>query len=156
MMKKLLPLSAVVVGAMVTGQAHATATVLPTSGIITPLTCEVLSNNVTIQTSENVYASFNCTTTQFKAATCHSNGTNKTTTQTCSWTSETVNNTTTYTPNFSACGTTPPGDGTVKKVEYIGRVGFRGQSGGGRVGEVELTQATCDTTTVLTLVPDFQ
>lgn len=152
-MKKLLSMSAITMAVAITGQANAAATNVGADGIITPIDCAVLDNNVTVQLSENVHAAFNCTTTQFKAATCHTNGTNKTTTQTCEWDSETVGDVTTYTPNFSACGTTPADP--APQVEYIGRVGFRGQSGGGTVGDVELTETDCDGTSVLTLVPDF-
>lgn len=164
MMKKLLTLSAITLAAVASAQVSAAPLNLPGSGVITPVTgdCPALDNNITVQVSKDVYAVYNCTTVSFQAATCHGAGTNKTTTQTCDWDEvfDVDGNSQippVYEPNFTACGTDPTAtaeDGSALKIEYTGRIGFKGTSGGGTVGQSELTETTCDTTTALTMVPD--
>lgn len=154
MMKKLLPLTTLVAGALLSGQALAAGANITSGNAITPIDCAALDNNVTVQLSKNVYAGYTCNLagTALRAGTCHSSGTNKETTQTCTWTSEIVDGVTIYTPNFTACGTTPdPVDATAAtQVTATGRVGFRGASGGGTVGPAELGSTNCDADAVVT------
>lgn len=155
MMKKIVSISAVAATLMLSGQALAATGVLESTGTVTAVECDALSNDVTVQLSKNVNAAWGCTAIQYSAATCHINGTNKSQTLTCSYTKNTATDgTVTYTANGSTCPTWD-GQGTapVKTFTYVGRVGFTGGSGGGSVGSAELTAATCDKTTVTKLIP---
>ena len=164
MMKKLLPLSAVAIGVMFSAQAAASSGSIADSASLTPDTaggtniCEALSNNVTIQVSAGVVASWNCSDTSFTAATCHTTGTNKQQTITCSYQQDKdasgVLISGSYTASANEC---PAYDGTgtlPTKATFFGRIAYKGTSAGGKVAPTQMyNQTTCNLTTIQTLTP---
>lgn len=120
-------------------------TVSPASGAAQP--CAALSNDVSVQLSNGVFAGYTCTTTNFIAATCHGTGTNKSQTIPCTYT-ETFDDQGAST-GFSKSDTQCPdraadGSGGATSATFDGRVAFRGASGGGTVGAVNLRGNTCN------------
>lgn len=122
-----------------------TTTVSPAPGAAQ--TCAALSNDISVQLSNNVIAGYTCTTNSFTASACHSSGTNKSQTIPCTYTavedtdpaSPTFGDTLSYTPSASQCPSRAPGeDVTPTTATFVGRVAFRGSSGGGTVGAIDL------------------
>ena len=164
MMKKLLPLTAIAIGALFSAQASAstgsiasTATITPDTTGSNPNLCEALSNDITVQISDGVVAAWNCSTTSFTAATCHTTGTNKQQTIDCTYTEDkddSGNGLGTYTASSVNCPTYTGTGEAPTSASFQGRIGFKGSSAGGRVAAVELADTTvCTTSTVETLVP---
>jgi hypothetical protein len=120
-----------------------TTTISPAPGAAQ--SCAALSNDVSVQLSNNVIAGFTCTgTSSFTASTCHSAGTNKSQTIPCTYTAVNGNpadptEVTGYTPSASQCPARAVGeDVTPTTATFVGRVAFRGSSGGGTVGAIDL------------------
>lgn len=152
--KLLVSASILLIGISGAANAQSTSAALGQTGQITPDDCAALGNNVTIQLSNGVVAAYRCTANTFVAATCHSNGTNKQQTIPCTYTQDTDedgNLLDTWTASSAQCPGYDPAD-TAESATFNGRIGFRGGSGGGSVGPVELADPTCSTTTVITLV----
>ena len=150
MIKKLLTLSAVIAGVMMSGQVLAATAAISTSTTVTPTHCPALANNITVQVSKDVMAGFNCGQFSYAAATCHATGTNKPQTVVAVYDL-------TVTPNVLLAGYTNCSTNATTGVEtcsFNGRVGFRGTSAGGSVGAAPLGDLACNTTNVVTLVPD--
>lgn len=128
-----------------------TTTISPASGATQ--NCSALSNDISVQLSNNVFAGYTCTGNTFTAATCHSAGTNKSQTIPCTYTPvygnpQDPSEVTAYTPSASQCPARAPGqDVTPTTATFVGRVAFRGSSGGGTVGAVDLG-GTCDGGTI--------
>lgn len=162
MMKKLLPLSAVAIGIMFSAQASATTGAIAASSTLTPdpagaNVCEALSGNITVQLSDGVNAAWNCGDTYFLAATCHTSGTNKQQTISCSYTQDVDSSGNPISGQYSKSAEVCPdytGDGAAPtKATFFGRVGFRGTSYGGSVATTQLYNETvCSTTSIQTLV----
>lgn len=153
MMKKILAVTALTMGILMSGQSHAAAVSMAGTGTITPAECAVLSNNVTIQLSNKVFAAYNCTTTAVVAATCHQNGTLKVQTIPCSY----LQNATTgvWEPSSPECPAYDPTATTqATSATFNGRLGYRGGSGGGSVGAINLESTVCDGAAVSAKVPD--
>ena len=162
MMKKLLPLSAVAIGVMFSAQASASSGAISASSTLTPDTtggtnvCEALSGNITVQISDGVVAGWTCGDTYFIAATCHSTGTNKQQTISCTYTQDVDSSGNPISGQFSKSAEVCAdydGSGTAPtKATFFGRVGFRGTSFGGSVATTQLyNQTTCGETSVQTL-----
>lgn len=161
MMKKLLPLSAAIVGAMFSAQALAIASqgTLSQSGSLTPDTagtnvCTALSNNVTIQLSNGVIAGYACTDTSFSASTCHTKGSYKQQTIPCTYQEDTDPDTGaplgTYSKSAAQCPDyDPAATAQAETATFLGRVGYKGGSSGGTVSAQELPDTTvCDSASV--------
>lgn len=142
MMKKLLSVSAAAALAVLSSQAQAAATTLTDSSTITPTNCLALANNVRVELSENVLASYNCDNWSVVAAACHTNGTNKS--QTVAAQFDASSN---LLPGYTGCDAS-------NNCTFVGRIGFRGTSQGGRVGAVPMGDSACDSTGVQDLTPD--
>lgn len=135
-----------------------TTTISPAPGATQ--SCAALSNDISVQLSNNVIAGFTCTgTSAFTAATCHSAGTNKSQTIPCTYTpvmgavgSADEGNIVSYNASASQCPARAVGDDvSPTTATFVGRVAFRGSSGGGTVGAIDLggacTGATVEGTT---------
>lgn len=155
MMKKLFPFATVAAGVMLSGQVFAATATIGGSTTLSPTHCPVLSNNITVQLSSDVVAGFNCGQTSFVAAACHKTGTNKAQTVPAKLYDDDGDATTPMVPEpgYSNC-TDTDNDGTLDSCSFNGRVGFRGNSQGGKVGAAELGDTACNATGVATLVPD--
>ena len=167
MMKKLLSLSAIAMATMMSAQVNAAAVEMTTSGTITSTMCPALSNNVQVQLSSGVIASFNCDGESFMSAACHTSGTNKAQTVDCVYVAEAVapgdacTDVSCQVPQVGYTGcpaastvAVPPGDPAFPKAEFNGRVAFGGGSSGGRVGLLPLGDEVCGTTGIKTVTPD--
>lgn len=121
-----------------------TTTISPAAGATQ--TCSALSNDISVQLSNNVIAGYTCTGNSFTAATCHSAGTNKSQTIPCTYTpvmgavgSPQEGEIVSYTASASQCPARTVGqDVSPTTATFVGRVAFRGSSGGGTVGAVDL------------------
>lgn len=142
MIKKLLTVSAVAALAVLSSQAQAAATAITDSSTITQTDCSALANNVKVELSENVVAAYNCDDWSFVAATCHTNGTNKS--QTVAAQYDASSN---LLPGYTGCDASG-------QCTFVGRIGFRGWSQGGRVGAVPMGDSTCSSTGLVDLTPD--
>lgn len=154
MMKKLLPLAALAIGVLFSAQASATAGAIAASATLGPVgtnTCEALANNVTIQLSNGVVAGWDCSNTDFYAGTCHTTGTNKQQTITCTYTQD-ASDKSKWIPDSVVCPAYDATAGSVVKATFAGRVGFKGNSLGGSVSAQQLGTDTtvCDIDTVTT------
>jgi hypothetical protein len=150
-MKKLIALSAIVVGSMMASQANAAAFGFQSgSQLITPTNCPALSNNITVQLSNNVIAAMDCDATSFVAATCSDHGLLKNQNFTCLYDANNA-----PLSGFTGCGA--PGSGTNgadPTVNLDSRTAYRGTSNGGRVGATPLGVGVgCSTTDLVTLTP---
>ena len=158
MMKKLIRTAAVTTGILLSSQAFAAGIAFSNSSTeITPLNCEALDNNITVQLSKDVTAAFNCDASSFEAAACHSSGTNKNQTLTCLYYQEAGVSPASFQPlpGYSACPAYDANADPVPSIPYTGRIAFGGASGGGRVTAIPLASSTtCDTTSILLGVPD--
>ena len=109
--------------------------------------CAALANDVSVQLSNNVFAGYTCSTTAFTAATCHGSGTNKSQTIACTYT-ETFDDqgvSTGFSKSDDQCpDSAADGSGQATTATFVGRVAFRGASGGGTVGAVNLRGNVCD------------
>ena len=156
MMKKTLT-AAIAMGLLAASQVHAgTAIATQTSTISGGWDgqCNALGNNITVQLSDGVVASYFCAMVYLQAATCHTTGTFKTQTISCTYNPEydaegvqTGN----WIPSSALCPGYDPAATTAQTATFEGRLGFRGDSYGGSVGEVELPQLSCNSTTVTEL-----
>lgn len=126
-----------------------TTTISPAPGAAQ--TCAALSNDISVQLSNNVIAGYTCTGASFTAAACHAAGTNKSQTIPCTYTAVNGNSAdpsevTGYTPSASQCPSRAVGeDVTPTTATFVGRVAFRGSSGGGTVGAIDLGGACTGT-----------
>lgn len=158
MMKKIIPLAAMTLAALISGQAFAgnfagpgATTLSPAPGHAQP--CAALSNDVAIQLSKGVYAGYTCDINGFNAATCHETGTNKSQTVACTYTLLGTEGCFIGTDDPACYGASddqcPAWDPTpdaeqATQVTFIGRLAYQGASGGGTVGPVNLRGDTCD------------
>lgn len=165
MMKKILPLVAVAAGLVMSAQAHATGGYLAQSGNLTPNpsgtnVCEAIYNDITVQLSNGVLAAWNCSTNSFVAGTCHQSGSNKEQTIPCSYTEwftyDIDGNETGHGFDKSANQCPDHDPNAVEQATsatFTGRIGFKGGSGGGKVGAAQLEDTTaCNAASVKTLV----
>jgi hypothetical protein len=117
--------------------------------------CTALSNDVTIQLSNGVFASYDCNPapSAIVAGACHGSGTNKSQDFECTYTASLQEDGSTIYLTETGC-TTWDGTGTEPVATYTnsGVVGYRGSSAGGSVGVTGMGVLTCDATTVLGLV----
>lgn len=155
MFKKSIFTAFAVVALAAGSQAYAGNFAGPGTTTISPATgatqnCTALSNDISVQLSNNVLAGYTCTGNAFVAATCHSAGTNKSQTIPCTYTPVLDGNgdVTGYTASASQCPARTVGqDVSPTTATFVGRVAFRGSSGGGTVGAVDLGGA-CDGGTI--------
>jgi len=124
-----------------------TTTISPAPGATQ--SCTALSNDISVQLSNNVNAGYTCSGNEFVAATCHSAGTNKSQTIPCTYTPVMEDgNIVGYTPSASQCPSRAVGqDVSPTTATFVGRVAFIGSSGGGTVGAADLG-GNCDGDTV--------
>ena len=127
-----------------------------TTNTVTPIACIALNNDVTIQMSKGVFASYTCGTNNITAALCHSSGTNKSQTIGCSYT-VTYDSSDVITgsiPSSSGCaawdgsGSAPTGNTDT----FSGRLAYVGGSGGGSVSQNELGIVSCTEAALTTLI----
>jgi hypothetical protein len=148
MLKNITRLS-LIAGVMISGSAMATnfgSASTSSSVSISPANCTALNNNVTIQLSKGVFAAYDCNAATVLAGTCHSAGTYKQQTVSCSYTVNITSAGVSVSKSSPGCadwdgsGSAPVGNTDT----FNGRLGFRGGSGGGTVGQINLESATCD------------
>ena len=157
MLKKILPVATVLFAASVSGQAFAGNFAGPGASTVSPATgatnqCDAISNDITIQLSDGVFAGFTCPNINaFSAAACHASGTDKSQTVDCTYDPvyDSQNVLTGYSKSDDQCPDYDPNATTqATSVTFDGRVAFRGASGGGTVGPVNLRGTLCDGATV--------
>lgn len=159
MMKKLIPAAAVTVGMLLSAQANAAP--VPFTGStteITPINCPALDNNITVQLSKGVFASFDCDNTSLLAAACHQTGTNKSQTLECVYytdITDPLNPVVNPLPAYAAAGCTAPIADPVQQVAITGRLAFGGSSSGGRVTAIPLGDGVdvCDSASIVGATP---
>ncbi len=161
MIKNLSYLSAVSVGVMLSGSVFAAPTAMPGSGTITSAQCIALDNNVKVQLSKGVVAAYECTDLSLKAATCHTSGTNKQQSHTCTYTQDEDSSGVPIAGAYtaSAPAVCPSWTSTLtdadKAVNFTGPLAYGGKSGGGTVGPRQLNEKTCANNTIGTAVTDM-
>lgn len=119
-----------------------------TTASVTPAQCLALSNNVKIQLSKGVFASYACSDTSVNAGACHSTGTLKEQTVGCAYTA-TFDSSGLPTGSIPSDPSCPAWDGsgsapTGNTGTFNGRLAFVGGSGGGTVGSYNLLNRVCN------------